>query len=150
VWADGRNGDADIYAAWTDDGGQAWSAPVRVNQDSTPNAQFMSRVEVAPDGTVHVLFMDRAYDPQDRLYDATWAWSTDGGLTWASQRITTIGSDGDLGVHQNDFPFIGDYAGVDSAGDHVWMGFPHTATGVAEIAMAHAVRAPPAGGEASA
>lgn len=140
VWDDGRNGNADIFAAWSDDDGATWSEPVRVNQDNTTHAQWMPRAEVGPDGTLHILYLDRQHDPGDKLYDATHAWSLDGGATWHNQRITSASSDGDLGVHQNGFPFIGDYVGIDIVGDHVYLGFPSTVTGKAEIAVAHLVR----------
>jgi hypothetical protein len=144
VWEDARNGDADIFAAWSDDGGATWTEGTRVNQDNTQSAQWMSRPTVGPDGTLHVLYMDRSYAAGDKLYDATHAWSTDG-LTWQTQRLTNVSSDGDLGVHQNAFPFIGDYVGIGIAGDHLYMGFPQTVTGRAEIAIAHVMKAPPVG-----
>ncbi|HEV8358937.1 MAG TPA: sialidase family protein, partial [Candidatus Thermoplasmatota archaeon] len=135
VWDDGRNGNADIYCAWSDDA-TTWSEPVRVNQDTGTTAQWMARPVVGADGALHVLYMDRSYAPGDKLYDATHAWSTDGGLTWQTQRLTRVSSDGDLGVHQGGFPFIGDYVGVGIVGDHLYAGFPETVTGVAEIAVA--------------
>jgi hypothetical protein len=55
------------------------------------------------------------------------------------ERLTAVHSDGDLGVHQDGFPFYGDYIGISSVGDHTYMGFPVTVTGRAEIAVAHAM-----------
>jgi hypothetical protein len=141
VWEDARDGNqSDILAAWTDDEGLSWSPPVKVNQDRTGHAQWMARVRAGDDGTVHVLYMDRQYDPADTLYDATYAWSTDGGATWGNRRISTVSSDGDLGIHQNGFPFIGDYVGVGTVGDHLYLGFPTTATGKPDLAVAHLTR----------
>jgi hypothetical protein len=148
VWDDGRNGNGDIFASASTDHGQTWGNATRVNQDNGTNDQWMARVKVGLDGTVHVLFMDRSYDPGNKLYGATHAWSSDGGMTWRQQRLTTVLSDGDLGVHQNGFPFIGDYVGIDvtgAQGEHVYMGFPETVTGKAEIAVAHVMKAGGAG-----
>lgn len=137
VWHDHRDGDANIYASHSADGGTTWSAPVRVNQDAGKHSQWMPRVDVGDDGTVHLVYLDRQWDPDDRLYDATHAWSTDGGLTWANQRVTSVSSDGDKGIHQTGAPFIGDYIGIDALGEHVYTGFPSTAGGVADLAVAH-------------
>ncbi|MCA1813196.1 MAG: glycoside hydrolase [Halobacteriales archaeon] len=145
VWDDGRNqNQSDILASWSTDHGATWSSPVLVNQDHGANDQWMARVKVGLDGAVHVLFMDRSYDPGNKLYGATHAWSVDGGAHWQQQRLTTALSDGDLGVHQGGFPFIGDYVGIDVAGDqgqHVYLGWPETVTGKAEIAVAHVMKA---------
>jgi hypothetical protein len=100
-------------------------------------AQFFPRVSVDGRGTVHVVYLTQAHDPGHRLLDAEWAHSTDGGVTWTVERLTAVHSDGDLGVHQDGFPFYGDYIGISSAGDHTYMGFPVTVTGKAEIAVAH-------------
>jgi hypothetical protein len=140
IWDDGRNGNADIYSAWSDDKGATWSEPVRVNQDNTTHAQWMARATVSQDGAVHVLYMDRQWDPGDKLYDATHAWSTDGGATWKNQRLTNVSSDGDLGIHQSGFPFIGDYVGIGAVGGHLYVSFPQTVTGKAEIALSHLMR----------
>lgn len=139
VWA-GNEADAiggsDLYSRSSCDGGVSWTEPVLVNE-ARENAQFFPRITVDGRGGVHVVYHTQAYDPENRLVDTEWAFSDDGGQTWNNTRLTTISSDGDLGVHQNGGPFFGDYIGIDSAGDHVWMAFPHTATGVAEIAVAH-------------
>jgi hypothetical protein len=71
------------------------------------------------------------------LYDATLATSRDGGASWVQQRLTSKGSDGDLGIHQDGFPFIGDYVGLGVVGSHVYAGFPETVEGRATLAVAH-------------
>lgn len=138
AWADYRNDNSDILVAWTDDRGQTWSDPVQVT--GSPNDQFMVRAVVSADGALHLLYMDRQYDPGNRLIDFTHAWTEDGGVTWFHERLTSASFDGDLGIHQSGFPFIGDYNGIATTGDHVWFGFPTTNTGRAEVAVAHSVR----------
>lgn len=149
TWAgdeDGAVGGSDVYVRRSCDGGAAgsWQEPVLVNAGTRENGQFFARATVDGHGAVHVVYLTQAYDPGNRLVDAEWAVSTDGGATWTARRLTTLSSDGDLGVHQNGGPFFGDYIGIDSVGGHVWMGFPSTATGVAEIAVAHVALAPAA------
>ncbi|MGQ0536517.1 MAG: hypothetical protein ACT4PT_10640 [Methanobacteriota archaeon] len=130
----------DVSVAWTDDGGATWSEPLRVNGDPTPHDQWMPRATVGPDGALHVMFYDRRYDPTNRLVDVTYAVSTDGGATFSEKRVTATSFDGDLGVHQNGFPFIGDYNGIGAVGPHLYMGYADTRTGRAEIAVAHFLR----------
>jgi hypothetical protein len=142
VWAgpeDGAVGPSDVYMRSSCDRGATWSEPVVINADL--DAQVFPRVAVDGRGTVHVVYLTRAHDPEHRLLDAEWSYSMDG-QNWTTKRLTSISFDGDLGIHQNGFPFIGDYIGISAAGDDVYMGFPTTHTGRAEIAVAH-VRAAP-------
>jgi hypothetical protein len=135
----GTVGQSDVYYRSSCDKGLTWSQPVLVNTLHREDGQFMARVSVDGRGTVHAVYLTRAYDHGHRLLDAEHAYSIDGGKTWAQERLTRVSFDGDLGVHQNGFPFIGDYIGISSVGDDTWMGFPHTMTGRAEIAVAHSV-----------
>ncbi|HLF15938.1 MAG TPA: sialidase family protein [Candidatus Thermoplasmatota archaeon] len=142
AWADAgadSEGIADIFLRSSCDGAATWSEPVLVNTMRREDVQWMPRITVDGHGNLHIVYFTRAYDPAHRLLDAEWAVSTDGGATWDSARITTVSFDGDLGLHQDGDAFIGDYIGISSVGGDVWMGFPTTMTGRAEIAVAHAV-----------
>lgn len=134
--------EADIFLRSSKDDGKTWSDAVRVNDDEAGSHQWMCNLGVAGDGSVHVFFMDKRYDPEHKLVDATHAVSFDGGKTWANERLTTVSWDGDLGRHQEGFPFIGDYIGVACFQDDCWAGFPDTSDGVtASTAAAHVHRA---------
>ena len=138
--ADRKGDEADIYVRSSKDDGRTWSEPSLVNADPVGTHQWMPNVGVASDGSVHVAFMDKSYDEENNhtFIDMTHAVSVDGGKTWQSERITTRSFDGDLGVHQDGFPFIGDYLGVDCAGSDCWFGFPDSSLGqVPVIAAAH-------------
>jgi hypothetical protein len=135
----GTVGQSDAYVRVSCDKGATWTLPILVNTLHREDGQFMARVSVDGRGTVHAIYFTRAYDPGHRLLDAEHAYSTDGGQTWTQERLTMRSFDGDLGIHQNGFPFIGDYIGISSAGDDTWMGFPDTMTGRSEIAVAHSV-----------
>jgi len=130
----------DVYVRKTCDGGTMWTDPVHVNPDTSEGAQLFVRTAVDGHGGVHIVYLSQHYDLEhDHSWiDAEWAYSTDGGATWTTQRLTTISFDGDLGIHQDGGPFLGDYIGIGAVGDHVYMGFPTTFTGRAEIAVAHA------------
>jgi hypothetical protein len=128
--------DADIVMHWSDDDGLTWSGPTRVNADDQGSHQFMPNFAVAGDGTVHAFWMDKSYDPKHTLIDVTHGISTDGGATWTSERVTSVSWDGELGKHQEDFPFIGDYTGAAAVGNHVWAGFPDASNGSTTVMAA--------------
>ncbi len=131
-----RSGDqADIYVRASKDDGRTWGDAVLVNADGPGGLQWMPGVSVAGDGSVHVAYMDRHYDVEHNQtwIDITHAVSVDGGKTWANERVTTKSFDGNLGVHQDGFPFIGDYLGIDCVGDDCWMGFPDSSLGDAPV-----------------
>ena len=137
---DNSTGDWSVMVRRSCDKGRTWTDPVRVNKDTEAAYQFMTRPTITSDGVVHVVYQTQAYDPEQRLIDAEYAFSEDGGETWTVRRLTEIQSDGDLGVHQDGGPFFGDYNGITSSGTTVYAGFPHTLTGKAEIAVARIVR----------
>lgn len=113
VWADARNGDPDIFLAWSDTGGTTWSAPVRVNDDVVGNHadQFFPWVHVDAAGRVQVTFLDRREDPNNFLFGAYLATSTDGGVSFGPNiRV----SDGIYGP--TNYGFLGDYTGASSGG----------------------------------
>ncbi|HVL86934.1 MAG TPA: exo-alpha-sialidase [Candidatus Thermoplasmatota archaeon] len=140
AWADAAGPAARIVVASSDDDGLTWSAPVPVKNGTRAHDQFHPSLVVDDRGDVHVAFFDREFDPQNKLLDVTHAWSQDGGATWSHHRLTTRSFDGDLGVHQDGFPFIGDYLGLAAAGDDVWIGYPDTTSGEAVAAAIRVVR----------
>lgn len=138
VWAgneEGAIGGSDIYVRTSCDKGDTWTEPVVVNEHRE-DAQWMPRVSVDREGTVHVVYLTRAHDPEHNFLDAEWAYSLDGGQTWTTKRLTATSFDGNLGIHQDGFPFMGDYIGIASGRDATYMGFPTTVSGRAEIAVA--------------
>lgn len=132
--------DADVYLRWSDDDGATWSAPARVNQDGTDSHQFMGNLAVAGDGSVHVFYMDKSQDPGHVHIGVTHAMSRDGGATWTNERVTNVPWDGELGMHQEDFPFIGDYNGVGAAGELVYAAFPDASNGHTTVVAVSKVR----------
>ncbi|MBK8808284.1 MAG: hypothetical protein IPO21_17320 [Bacteroidales bacterium] len=56
-----KNGDADIMAFHTNDGGQTWSSPIRINDDSLSNgkAQDMVWGSYNEQGNLVVTWRDR-------------------------------------------------------------------------------------------
>lgn len=147
TYSDHQNEDANVRVQVSTDGGETWSEPRLVNDGAhVPGEQWLARPHVDARGTLHLVYFDKARDAEKNvLIDATWSHSTDGGATWTHRRLTEVGFDGALGIHQFGGPFIGDYNGIASAGDVLFMGFPTTHTGRAEIALAKvAARGPDA------
>jgi hypothetical protein len=139
ITAESRDGDeADIFVRSSTDDGVSWSDPVRVNQDARGTHQFMPNVVVARDHSVHAFWMDKAYDTAHNhaWIDVSHGISLDGGRTWGTERVTNVSWDGELGKHQEGFPFIGDYTGIGSSGDEVWAGFPDASNGKTTVIAA--------------
>lgn len=84
AWPERRLGDPDIFLSFSDDRGDRWSRPVRVNDDAAGNGadQFLPWVIVDDAGAVQVTFLDTREDPSDTRYAPYLATSTDGGRTF--------------------------------------------------------------------
>ena len=63
--------------------------PKRVNDDTTQNDQFMPALAVSPQGEIGIMFSDRRLDSNNELIDVFFARSTDGGLSFTNERVTT-------------------------------------------------------------
>ncbi len=111
TWNDYRHGDADILLIYSRDGGNTWSEPIRVNNDTIGNKkdQFFSAVAVSTQGYVHLIYYDRRDDENNTLLHVYYALSKDGGENFTFQaNMTSISFDGNNAPH----PFIGDYIGI--------------------------------------
>jgi hypothetical protein len=108
-----RNGsDYDMYLRRSDDQGQSWSSPLRLNDDAVNNGrdQFHPWLSIGQDGSVHVVFYDRRNDPGNYYMDLYYTKSTDGGLSWSpNERVTTVASDPNAGLRAG---LIGEYIGL--------------------------------------
>jgi BNR/Asp-box repeat len=134
VWGDGRFSNFthnDIALTKSTDGGKTWSTPVKVNQTTNGAAAFTASVHVAADGSVAVTYYDfRNYDGSDgdgAETDYFLARSTDGGTTWSESPVTSSSFNIQLApktISGNDF--LGDYAGIDSAGATFFATFAQT------------------------
>jgi Neuraminidase (sialidase) len=120
-WIDNRNGDEDVFIASSRDGGETWSAPMRVNDDPLKNGkvQFFTWMSVDPiDGSINTIFYDRR-DTQGKLTGLTMARSIDGGRTFVNYKINQEP------FECNDSVFFGDYSGISAYDGHVVPIFMH-------------------------
>jgi len=125
VWSNWQGGTGDIVYTRSADGGDTWSRPVKINQESVKSDQFFQWIDASGE-FVHVGFVDRQYTG-NTLLDHSYAVSTDGGDTW-SQTVRVSGessrSDASLFGANCTGEFIGDYTGIVADGEtaHVlWM-----------------------------
>jgi hypothetical protein len=120
-WIDVRFGDPDVFLSYSDDQGETWSEPKRVNDDQIRNnkEQFFTWISVDPtDGSVNLVFFDRR-DTQGAFTTVTLARSVDGGETF-------INLDSGLQAFEtNSEVFFGDYIGIDAYDGRVVAVFPH-------------------------
>src|SRR6185369_14042738 len=107
-WIDARNGDPDVFVMSSSNGGETWTAPVRVNDDALKNgkAQFFTWMAIDPaDGSVNIVFYDRR-DGKGTQTGLTLARSVDGGKTFVNHKI-------DVPLFNvNERVFFGDYSSV--------------------------------------
>ena len=89
-WTDQRNGanNTDVWLAKSTDGGNSWSAPVRVNDDATTRHQFFTWMAVdQKTGWLWFVFYDRRNYSSTQT-DVYMAVSKDGGATFKNFKIS--------------------------------------------------------------
>ncbi len=104
-WSDQRNGlnDTDIWIIHSDDRGDTWSQPKRVNDDLPGKHQFFTWMDVDPmTGYIYVVFYDRREYTNEET-DVYIAYSTDGGSQFTNVKIS------DTSFKPNENVFFGDY-----------------------------------------
>jgi hypothetical protein len=121
VWQDARftGGSVDAIAlSRSTDGGQTWSAPVRVNNTATNVHAFTPTPHVRADGRLAVTYYDlRANDADPNILQTEYwmAQSSDRGGSWTERRVANV-FDLDTAPFANGY-FLGDYQGLRSRGN---------------------------------
>ena len=116
----GADGVFDVYLAWSDNDGAAWTTPKKVHLN-TPDGtqQFYSSIYVTENGALLLGWYDRRDDPADKLTNFYLGISKDGGETFQEVKVTSAPSDfSTIGFVNNGFG-IGDYGQI--------IATPHTA-----------------------
>jgi hypothetical protein len=75
--------EADIFLIKSIDGGNTWSAPMKINDDATSCDQILPWMYIKPNGTIDIAWYDRRNDPTDMMWDIYFTASIDGGNTFA-------------------------------------------------------------------
>jgi hypothetical protein len=118
-WIDERNGDPDVFVASSRDGGNNWTAPVRVSDDGKGAVQMFTWLAVDPvDGSLNLVYHDRG-GLTGQQTGLTLARSVDGGKTFVNRRLPVPPFD-----CCERSAFFGDYNGIDAYGGRVVAAFP--------------------------
>ena len=132
-WADGRNGDEDVFVRRSDDGGRSFGPMVRVNDNPVGDGtdQYLPRLDLAPNGRVDVLWLDRRNDPGNVLNEAYLASSTDGGKSFDNVRLSSASSNSKVGPFNDAMLPIdfGSRLGLTSSDDTVVAAWPDSRLG---------------------
>ena len=129
VWPDNRFGSPDILLSYSDDRGDTWRSPVRVNNDAPGNHADQAAPWVLVDraGGVQVVFLDTRDDPSGRLFGVYLATSTDGGVSFGPNvRVSD-------GIHPSSSYSMGDYIGATAANDRLLPFWPDGRNGDLDI-----------------
>lgn len=118
VWCDARNGDPDIFLIRSSNGGTNWSTPVRVNEDAVGNGklQCWPWISVNEQGNIAILYFDSRNSTSTNIIDAWLARSTDGGLTFINERLSSTNF---TASSPNSDVRFGDYINVDYSGSRI-------------------------------
>ena len=114
-WTDARNGDddLDVFLCYSDDKGDTWSSPTRVNDDGLGSQQFFTWMSVDPvTGGIHIVFYDRRAHT-DETTDVYVASSFDGGITFTNLLVT------ESPFLPQGTVFFGDYNNISAVDGHV-------------------------------
>jgi Neuraminidase (sialidase) len=107
--ADSNN--TDIYLRTSDDSGQTWSAPKKVNNDKTTKSQFLPRIALdQTTGNIAMSWYDSRNSKNNDEAQIYAAISVDGGNSFTSNIRVSVGTSNSNRIG-DDFDF-GDYAGL--------------------------------------
>ncbi len=122
----------DVMFAASTDGGETWSTPVRINDDSTNSAwQWFGTMSVAPNGRIDVIWLDTRDDLGGFNSALYYAHSFDGGETWSRNERLSEAFDPHLGwPRQNK---IGDYFHMVSENEHAHLAWAATFNGEQDV-----------------
>ncbi|MCH2213736.1 MAG: T9SS type A sorting domain-containing protein [Flavobacteriales bacterium] len=105
-WAAEQDGQTDIYLTTSDNHGDAWSEPIRVNQDDSNRDQFFTWMDIdQTNGNLWLVYHDRRHTTGNET-DVYSALSQDGGRSFQEIKLT------ETPFKPNDQVFFGDYNNI--------------------------------------
>ncbi len=128
----------DIHFIRSEDGGDTWSAPVRVNDD-LPKAdswQWFSTMSVAENSRIDVVWYDTRNTEGYQISELFYTYSWDAGETWSKNIPVSQPFDTHLGNPLSSNK-IGDYIGAVSDNSGVNVAYPATFNGEQDVYFVH-------------
>ena len=115
VWNDERNGDDDVFVSYSSNEGDTWSSAMRVNNDPIGNGklQYWPSIAISELGEIAILYYDTRNTPNNNIIEAYIARSTDGGLNFTNELLSSAPSP--TNIPNGDVRF-GDYINIDFYG----------------------------------
>ena len=140
AWTDNRNfntNGTDVMYVKSTDGGATWSPqPIRLSHDPTGLVRdhHTPVITIGADSRLHAFWMDRRLDSTNRFFDEWYSSSTDGGATWLPDvRVSTVSQDLNVGFPPGSGNAAGDYWGIDTYLDTVYVAWNDTRTNEQDI-----------------
>ncbi len=139
TWTDSRNfasDGTDVMYTRSTDGGKSWTQPTRLSHDpaGVVRDHIVPVIAVGNDSKVHAFWLDRRLDPHNRFFDSWYSSSTDGGTTWAPDiRVSTSSQDLNVGLPAASGDAAGDYWGLDTSKDTVYVAWNDARSGDQDI-----------------
>lgn len=124
---------SDIAFARSTNGGDTWSAPVRLNDDpaTRPAWHWFGALAAAPNGRIDACWYDTRGDSNAVRSQLYYTFSLDGGRTWSTNRALSPAFDPTVG-----YPVqrkLGDYLGIISHNDTVNIAYAATFNGEQDV-----------------
>jgi hypothetical protein len=125
----GGDGDDDVWAVISTDGGETFGERLRVNDNEARSRQFQSWAAVDEAGTTHVIWTDLRNNGENATY---YAYRTEGSTTFSKNTEVTDQRGEPIG-------FMGDYKGIAVSGPDVMMAWCDTRNGDGDIYFARLI-----------
>jgi hypothetical protein len=89
---------ADVMFCRSTDGGQNWSYPVRINDDTNVfGKQWLATLSVAPNGRIDCIWLDTRQNPSVNISALCYSYSYDQGNTWSANEILSASFNPNVG-----------------------------------------------------
>ncbi|MEO1257920.1 MAG: hypothetical protein AAFZ15_03955 [Bacteroidota bacterium] len=132
---------ADIVFAKSEDGGETWSTPIKINDDDLSGTyQWFGTISVAPNGRIDVVWVDTRDEPGSFLSALYYSYSLDGGTTWSVNEKLSDSFDPHLGWPQQNK--IGDYYHMISDEDGAHLAWAATFNGEQDVYYSYITSSP--------
>ena len=130
---------ADVMFAKSVDGGETFSAPIRINNDlGTDNTQWFGTMSVAPNGRIDVVWLDTRDAPEGTNMSVLYyTFSDDQGETWSGNEALSIAFDPNIGYPQQDK--MGDYFDMVSDDEGAHLAWANTINGGQDVYYTHII-----------